>query len=464
MRKLYYISFLVLGILCVVACQDNTGSLGADMMPKEDITVPSFQKYPLKMESYKVDSLLSRTGLSYLGSYADPETETVVKCDFISQYHMNEGVALFPNRIINDNITGAQVCLYVKDFVGDPLAPFKLSVYDLDTLIDSNTEFYTSLNPMRYIDDEHEVKPISSKWYTLTDQTITDDEREAEGYSRCIRIDLPREKAQQIYDAYRSRPESFANTYNWVRSGLTFSKGLYFKLENGDGAVATIDITQIHFFFRFIDDTDGKEYDGVVRLSSTEEVIQATSFENQNVDGLLADTEYSYLKTPAGVFTMVTLPIDELNMNDTINMASVSFTRANRKVTSAFETGIPTDLLMVRYDDYRSVDSQGRISGYFEKYSLPDKETSYLTTFNSDNNTYTFSNISRLLSACVREKKMGIATENYNKVLLIPVNVTLDNNNQVVKVNHDFKVASAKLIGGKDRIGAWMEVVYSNVK
>jgi hypothetical protein len=183
-------------------------------------------------------------------------------------------------------------------------------------------------------------------------------------------------------------------------------------------------------------------------------VIQANRFENTNLDKLLSDKSATYLKSPAGIFTIATLPTEEINFNDTINSAKLTFVRYNDKVDNKFKLEIPNKILLVRYDDY--------INGYFEKYTLVDNVTSYLSTFNSSKNTYEFSNIARLLSKCVQEKKNGTASENWNKVLIIPVEATYDSSNLLVKLCHDFSMSSAKLVGGEDKVK--LEVIYSSFK
>ena len=60
----------------------------------------------------------------------------------------------------------------------------------------------------------------------------------------------------------------------------------------------------------------------------------------------------------------------------------------------------------------------------------------------------------------IDEKKQGRATANYDKVLLIPVVATYDSSNNLVKICHDFSMASSRLKGGsKDRLK--LEVIYS---
>ena len=59
---------------------------------------------------------------------------------------------------------------------------------------------------------------------------------------------------------------------------------------------------------------------------------------------------------------MATLPVSQLNFNDTINSASITFTRYNDNIKNDFKLEIPKTLLMVRLDDYND--------GYFEKYRI----------------------------------------------------------------------------------------------
>jgi hypothetical protein len=92
----------------------------------------------------------------------------------------------------------------------------------------------------------------------------------------------------------------------------------------------------------------------------------------------------------------------------------------------------------VRLDEYNN--------GFFEKYRVADNKTSYVTTFSATGNTYTFSNIAQLINKCIKEKKSGKASANYNKVLLIPVTTTYDTSKNLVKLNHDFSFNQARLV------------------
>lgn len=456
---------MVLLTVAVASCNEKDTLFGVDMMPSSDLVVQTYSSYGVPTETFEVgDSVLSRTSMSYLGKYTDPETNSSVKGEFVAQYYVNENYELFPDSIVNNKVTGADVRLYVKDYVGDPKAYLKLSVYDLADNLDNEADYYTNFDPSKYVADI--TKPIATKSFTISDMTISDTERESKDYLNNIRISLPTALAQQLYDAYHTGGMKFVDTRTWLNSGLPFSKGLYFKLEYGDGAMAYIDVTQINIYYRYYNSSYGKDTTSVTRLTSTEEVIEATSFDNSDFSHLLADNSATYLKSPAGLFTLATLPVDSINTNDTINSASITFTRYNDVNPSRFKPGIPKKLLMVRYDDY--------VNGYFNKYSIADNKTSYLTSYNSVTNAYTFDNISRLIAKCLQEKKSGKASPNYNKVLLIPVETNYDTQNALVKLNHDFSVGSARLVKGHttapgeqtwdETRNVFLKVVYSKFK
>ena len=443
---------LIFPIALFTACDDNTATLGVDMMPESDFMTSHCDSFDVETASYPVgNSVLARTSMSYFGQFTDPETGTIVKSDFLAQFHCNEYFS-FPEKIVDNKITKAEIKLYINKFVGDSLTSFKLSVYPLNKILDPEQNYYTDIDPTKYYDTN--AKPVAVKWFTLSDRTISDEDRWDSDYYNNINISLPASFGQAIYDGYLQNPEAFTNTSTWAESDIPGSKGFYFKLESGDGAMAYIDIAQFNLHFKYYDETFQKDTTGVCQFAATEEVIQANRFTNSNLEVLLDDNSGTYIKSPAGIFTIATLPIEELTdliTNDTINSAKITFVRYNDKTSSKFKLEIPQRLLMVRLDDYNN--------GFFEKYSLIDNKTSYIANFNSQKNTYEFTNIAKLLIHCMNEKRYGSPTENWNKVLLIPVEATYDSSNILVKLSHDFSMSSTKLVGGVDPVG--LEIIHS---
>ena len=88
---------------------------------------------------------------------------------------------------------------------------------------------------------------------------------------------------------------------------------------------------------------------------------------------------------------------------------------------------------------------------FFENRNLPNNVASYLASYNSNKNTYTFNNISGLLNSMYA--KRGIS-ENWNKAVIVPVQVTTSSTSSstssVAGVSNELKVVSVRLVGGSD--------------
>lgn len=457
MKKTLLVLWTIIAVFC--SCDDNTDSLGYQMMPSNDMIHTFDTTFFATTRTVAAGNVLARTSISYLGQFTDPESYTSIKADFLSQFHCTEDFA-FADSVVNNKIRSTYLYLYISDFVGDSLQSMKLSVYPLTRILDPEQNYYTNIDPEQYYDASS--APIAEKWFTVSDRTMTDSARYATEGLECIKIPLPSTIGQTIYDDYRVHPEHFENTTSFLNSGLPCSKGFYFKLEAGDGVMVSIDISQFTLSYDMFDSEDSTTTAVSNVFAATEEIVQATRFDNLNLESLINDSEATYIKSPAGLFTELTLPIESfaqsryyLSDTTSINSVNLTLTRYNDVVESGFKLNIPSTILLVRADDY--------YNGYFEKYNLADGETSFLATFNKTSNTYEFSNITPLINKILSEHKSGRISQNYNKVLLIPVETTYDTSKNLVKLCHDFSMTSAKLVGGaKDKVK--MEVVYSSYR
>ena len=130
-----------------------------DMIPAADLIAKTYKTYDVKTSSYAVgDSVLSRTSTSYFGQYTDPITGSTVKSDFLSQY--NCPINKLNNEILGDTAYTVNIVFNVSQFVGDSLAPLSLEVYELDSLLDPNADYYTNIDPSKFV--KKDAKPVGS--------------------------------------------------------------------------------------------------------------------------------------------------------------------------------------------------------------------------------------------------------------------------------------------------------------
>ena len=99
------------------------------------------------------------------------------------------------------------------------------------------------------------------------------------------------------------------------------------------------------------------------------------------------------------------------------------------------------------------------VYSFFESKSLPDSENAYLATYSSTYNTYTFNNISSLITNMYNRKrylesKGKAVSPNWNKVVLVPVAVTKSTSTSgttsIPDVANEMALKSTRLIGGPD--------------
>ena len=272
-------------------------------------------------------------------------------------------------------------------------------------------------------------------------------------------IDLPISLGEHMYNKYKENKNNYKDAEQFIKNVL---KGFYVHCTHGDGKILYINDLQLRLNFTFLTESSSGKVDSLVNgatvFAATKEVIQANRFQNSDrLKELAAETEHTYLKTPAGIFTEVTLPVEEIaemHMRDTLNAVSVTFTRYNEKTSSKYPMGIPQTLLMVRKRD---------MYHFFEKNETFDGLTSFVASYTSSGdeaNKYSFPNIASLITACINEKKQGKHDEDWNKVVLIPVKAEMDSNNNIIGVKSNLDMESACLIGGeKDPIK--IQVLYT---
>ncbi len=228
-----------------------------------------------------------------------------------------------------------------------------------------------------------------------------------------------------------------------------------------------ISVSQLNIYFRYSDKvtetiTDEKTkttrdtvvvktLTGVSSFSGTEEVLQTTNIGNSKntMKQLAADKTCTYLKTPSGIFTEITLPIEDIvkgHENDTLNTAKIVFTRLNENKKndkySDYEFKIPQTLLLIPASDLYSFFEEGRIA---------NNKTSFLASYNSSYNTYTFNNIAYLVKEIAENADR--TKKDWNKLILVPVTATYNTTStsvELVKVSHDMSMCNTRLVGGEN--------------
>ena len=461
------LKYLYVGLLSalIYSCDDATTGIGNSTIAAGDSIPAGAAIYNVHTRSILANSVYARTSTAYLGKYTDPQFGNF-SADFITQFNCTDNFE-FPETV--QEITGIKMRMFYDNYFGDSLNAMRMQIDTLDKIIPEKelSTFYTNVDPTQYYNEN--AKPVARKAFaargaSTNDSTIInyDYYGSATNYSYYWQdVKLPLSLGQHMYDKYKEDKNNYKNAEAFIKNVL---KGFYVHCTHGDGTILYFNDMQLHLNFKYLIESSSGKVDSLVNgstiFAATKEVIQANRFQNSDrLKELIEETktDYTYLKTPAGIFTEVTLPIEEIaeiHMRDTLNAASITFTRYNEKSETKYPMGIPQTLLMVRKCDMQN---------FFENNKTYDNLTSFIAEYVSSSasaNTYSFANISSLITHCINEKKQGKNDDDWNKVVLIPVKTETDSNGTIIGLMSNLDMESTCLVGGENN-PIEMQILYT---
>lgn len=457
---------LLIGLTIAIlfsSCSETTGIIG--LTGEDDKLTSDTETFGATTKSVAMERVIADNSSAYLGCVIDPETGDTITATCAAQFYCLEDYQMPAKENLQENTSesgtevekwcdSCEVRLYLKDVYGEKNNPMKLEVFMLDSnpdnMFNEDSIYYTDTDLMKFVADP--TKPIAERVFTPRDYMLSEAELLDSKHTDNIVISLPCSIGQQIMESYYENPDNFKSSYRFTHNVFP---GLLFRISNGEGTMLTTQVGVINLFYDYINpEKPDSTLNGLTRFAATPEVIQSSSFTNSNLTELIEKTEYTYLKTPAGIATEMTLPIDEIYKNhsqDSVSLANLTLVRYNKE-QSGYQLGCPSKILMVRKKD---------ASDFFAKHRVTDGRTSFLASFNATSNTYYFSNIARLISYCYEEHKAAEAEdEDWNKVLLIPVSTSSNTSGSVTSVTNEMSITSVRLQGGANDIIP-IQVVYS---
>lgn len=463
MKILRLLTVLVIAALTFAACDDTTEEIGGSITNKIDNINISDSAFNVTTKSIVAGAVLSRNNTGLIGKMKDPETGNYVKGDYMTQLSVLPTFDVDTLDYIKQANKGsieADSCYLLVSYnasYGDTIAPMKVTAYEMTKPMAEDKEYYSDYDAF----EKGWVNENNQHWSSNYNLSNTSDVKNFKIYlnKKYTTKDGKTYKnyGSYIMQTYAEHPEYFKTNYKFLHN---VCPGFYIKNVGGTGNMAKIWNTELIFYWtrhKTIKAKDGVKDSTAVsigynRFDGTEEVLQLNKIENdtENLKKLASKDQEkcTYLKSPAGIFTEVTLPIEDImkgHEKDTLNTATISFPRLNNEnEDNPYNFATPSTILMVQKDSLQS---------FFEKSKLADNRTSYTASYSSTGtykNAYTFQNIANLVSAMYKNKGKG---ENWNKVVLVPVNIittTQGYTTVISKINHDMSLASTRLIVGTD--------------
>lgn len=497
-RIICYMAGVVLATMAISSCDENTVSIGQSLTSDEDQLDVTSQAFDVQTRTVIADtvfddnnsehfaSVFTQSATCYLGLVRDPETKADVKSEFATQFHLldvtkipeaKKFLSLADKKPIADS---CDMILYVSNpfNTADTLASVKMTIHELAETLEPGVKYYSNFNPMK-LNMVRTAGLNKSKMFSYKNLLDKDSLRSTSTYLNNIRISLNEPYTDKdnitynnygtyIIRKYHEHPEYFKNSYAFSHH---VCPGFFFEITDGYGFHAKVSNIGLRLYYTIQGDTSVVKTN--LTLAGTREVQQTTLITNdkQAMKKLAEETTHTYIKSPAGLFTEVTLPIKDIkkdHINDSLIAAKISFQRINDESSDSRMFGIPNTLLMVQEDSLKN---------FFEGNKVPNQSTSFYANYNYINstynatNTYNFINISTLISKMWNQYQEGIRNDaaweqkhpNWNKVLLVPVSYESGSS---TNAQHDMSLTSTRLVGGANNPyePVKINIVYANFK
>ena len=494
--------WLVLITLVFFGCDDNTGGLGMGMLPGSDGITVGTKKFDVttKSKAFENHAVFAKTNVGYVGQFTDNEHGFgYYEGSFLTELNCVDDLT-FPkaydpvtnrdslSNMISDDVDKsfalARIVLGYYSFFGDSINPMQVSIYELENNL--KKDHYTNIDPTQY---STKAKLLGRKSFSAVD--YADSARHKTGYLHTVSIPVTDELGKRIMKKFQENSGYFANSETFIQNVL---KGIYITSEIGEGTVLYINHVALDVVFHSYQlDSKGDiqqkynpatgEHDSGIdstflayrSFASTMEVIQANQIkiEEDIIDDKVDEPGYTYLKSPAGIYTRAILPIGEIMdktkngidmEQDTINAVKLVFNAFHHDTTDEYSMSPPQTVLLVKESEAKD---------FFEKNLIPNNTTSYVASYSS--NQYTFTNIMRLITSLAKEMEEEKAEKGSswdeaewleeNAIAIIPVTLGTSSSSSgsstITNVRHDLKPTYVKLKGGVGGPTLDLEVVYS---
>lgn len=485
--------FLLTAAVVLASCDDTTDNIGMSLTDVSNQVQIEGQNFNVVSESKLLTGISASSSRGYLGRVKDPETGSYITCNFMTQLRpMSEDQFPVIDTIYVDGYDpnlpkvdqmvadSCELCIYFESLYGDSLALMKVTAHEMDKPLEEGTNYNTDFDPMAAGMIRTGAGSIHKECnYTISNRLHAPSKRLSSTYVPYISISLNdpytdkngvtyKNFGTYLMRKYYSTPaEDFTNPYSFLHD---ICPGFYLQNMGGIGSVGRVYATQVLVHFRGYVNNEPVALHA--SFAGTEEVLQNTTFAQSTsvLASLKDDLSCTYLKSPAGLGTELTLPITDImngHENDTLNTARLFIPCLNRATTENYVFPAPSTVLMVPTD---SVETS------FKNNRLADSRMSYLATYSSGYNGYTFANISLLVSNLYAAKRNSglsdaeyrLAHPNWDKVMLIPVSTvysTISSSSVLSKVSHDQSLTSVRLARGTAAASPiTINVIYSKFK
>lgn len=308
MRRIIPILTL-LTVCCLTACKNDATNAGSSLLDDEDVIVVKADTFSLQSNTIECLHIISSPDSFMVG-----EIETdygTMRAEVLTQVACPEGFQ-FPSNAVVDS-----VCLLFcyQTWTGDKESPLAVNVYEIDRKAleyAPKDPYFTDIDLSEYCSFEDSTLLLRNQRIVVAGQKQDSVySSTTSSYLPLVRCRLNDDFAQrfgQIRDF--SSQEAYSQLFKGICITPTFGSSSVLNL---------LDISMgiyYHFSYRKLNADKDTTVNDVVGFYANSEVRQLNRFDYQNqeqiVEEMEKDTAYNYIVAPAGVYTRLSLPIEQM--------------------------------------------------------------------------------------------------------------------------------------------------------
>lgn len=455
--KLKSLSVLLASLLMLSthSCKDDDDiDVGSNIQPKEDVLTTYSAGVFASTSSVLADTVLSKSDYLFLGQYTDSHFGPT-QAEFMTQLDARlEGISLPDTSVVSSSssslgilntmlnsidtaygditkITDAKdlvvdsAFFYIKyedEFIGDSNAIQAINVYALSETIPSNKRYYTNAKVSDYCDKDTLLGTLA---YQVANK-------------RVLQVPIDLDYAKRLAKVYMKGSS--------IKTQAQFNKvfkGFYVSHSFNEGAVLKVSVAGVIFYYHYTANihTTYKGKETVVNsadlttnplcsslfLSANKSVERINVIKHPGgteISNMLSDEDYTYTFTPAGLYSKVKVPYNEIrdsvraHCNDS---SKVSFNSASLKVY--VKTIDWSSKLSRNPSAYMMLINKDSISDFFYNDRYPDGLYSIAAAYDTTCKCYPFD-----LSTAVQTRMTKNESGKYDNVLenmvIVPITIT----------------------------------------
>lgn len=478
-------------VLCLIglfatSCEEDT-PIGVNIQPEEDLLESYSCHLTINTGTIVSDSLLSKADFLLFGRYSD-ELFGEVSAEYVSQLDARIGGVILPDTTVvdeNSGISGVMNTLltdidkkfgkikslknaknftidstryimqYNSDFWGDSTALQAVQVYELNKPLDKD-KYYTNTNPADYCDQSI---LLGEQNYQIK-------------HSREIVVPLPDEIGKRISDFYINGKTQTQKAFN------DLFKGVYVKHAFNEGTILQVTVSGIlvyyHYDAEILTTYNGKDTtvtsEGLKEryginplvtsyfLSGNKAVKRANAIQHEEwsttVDRINAkDSVNTFTYTPAGVYTQVVIPYNEImdsvkvKASDTTKVKFNSVRLVLHRQDMKNKYAYSGQMLLIAKDS---------IESFFLNNRMPDGYSSFISSLDTKKDIFAFN-----VTAPIQSRLNGEGIRFPDEMVMVPVSRISANSTHYY--NQQMWMTSTSLYGtgAEEKLKPCVDVIFT---